>query len=103
MWAERVAAFRASDQSAPEWCAAQHLNVKQLHYWKRKFVTEAAATTSAASPSPQWLPVVLEEPGEPRAPGLQIHIGPVQIAVFPGFDAQLLHDVVDTLVALCLR
>ncbi len=71
LWETRLGEFRASGQSAPEWCAAQHLNVKQFHYWKRKFLTETPPSETPTSVRPQWVPVVLQEPGDHRSPGLR--------------------------------
>ena len=89
-WAERVAAFQASGQSAPDWCAQHQVNLRQLHYWKRKF----AANATASSP-PQWVSLSITPPAP--EPSLSVRIGAAVIAVPPGFNAALLRDIVAAL------
>lgn len=92
-WAERIAAFQASGQSAPDWCAQHQINLRQLHYWKRKFAADAA--DAAASSPPQWVSLSITPPAPD--PSLSVRIGAAVIAVAPGFNAALLRDIVDAL------
>lgn len=45
-WEQRLAAFHACGQSSSAWCAQQHVNLQQFHYWKRKFAAGSAGTRS---------------------------------------------------------
>lgn len=89
-WAQRVAAFQASGQSAPDWCAQHQVNLRQLHYWKRKFAADAAA-----SPPTQWVSLPITPPVP--EPSMNVRIGAAIIVVQPGFNAALFRDIVDAL------
>ena len=98
LWEIRVSDFRSSNQRAPQWCAAHDVKLHQLRYWIRKFRSMEEKPTAKAT---QWLSV---EVGEIRSCShsnvLPIRVGKVTIEVRPGFDPNLLSDVVRTLAAL---
>lgn len=98
LWRARVADFRASGLTGAAWCAAHQIKEHQLWYWVSKFKAES----TPASP-PRFIPVQvhesIEEPENPRQ--LSVRVGPAVIEVSPGFDADLLRDVVRTLTLLC--
>ncbi|WP_282200609.1 IS66 family insertion sequence element accessory protein TnpA [Collibacillus ludicampi] len=52
-WEVRIAAFRASGQSASAWCRAHQLKLHQFRYWLRKIEHKEAAVT----PSSKWISV----------------------------------------------
>jgi len=97
LWESRVAAFKASRQSATEWCADYDLKIHQLRYWIRKFNTAAEPLEKQM----QWISV---EVGDSRTESypkiLPIRIGQATIEVSPGFDPDFLSDVVRTLAVL---
>lgn len=76
MWESRVAKFKASNQSATEWCAAHDLKTHQLYYWIRKLKTSS------------------------HSKALPTRVGKATIEVSSGFDPALLSDVVRTLAVL---
>lgn len=86
-WADRIAAFKASGQSVPKWCSKHDIKPSQLRYWLRK---EAKAVETPT----RWLPLSLSDV-EP-AP-LLIQVEQAVIEVRPGFDPELLLNVVKTL------
>ena len=90
-WAERVADFRASGVSVPQWCATQGLKIHQLRYWLKKLETPAPAQTAI-----RWLPVDFSDP----EPALTVRIGPAAIELRNGFDPQLFITVIRALSAL---
>lgn len=96
-WDSRVAAFKTSNQSATEWCAAHDLKTHQLHYWIRKFKSADEPTVKQT----QWLSLEVGElktSSDPKA--LPIRVGKATIEVRQGFDPTLLSDVVRTLAVL---
>jgi hypothetical protein len=95
-WEARIASYRASGQSAKEWCAANGLQPHQLWYWLRR---NSTGTTSTAVKSTRWLPVEMTPVDHDDA--LLIRIGTACIEVKPGFDPDLLSGVVRTLSGLC--
>lgn len=89
-----VAAYRASGQSAKEWCFANGLRLNQLKYMIRKERTRKSNTPV----STRWLPVEVST----SAPGIHseallVRVGEAYIEVKPGFDPALLQDVVRVL------
>jgi transposase-like protein len=97
MWESRAAAFKASSQSATEWCAAHDLKTHQLYYWIRKLKSEDEPTVKQT----QWLSVEVGElKTSSHSKALPIRIGKATIEVSPGFDPALLSDVVRTLIVL---
>lgn len=96
MWQERVLAFRASGQSAPKWCADHDIKLSQLRYWLRKYKN----TENPAAPS-QWLSLEIDGFNSGNSGTLLVRMGKFAIEVKPGFDKQLLSDLVVTLADLC--
>jgi len=90
-WVARIAAFKASGQSVPKWCAANNIKPHQLRYRLKK---EAHVPTGAPT---WWLPLNLSDP-EPSP--ISIKVGQAVIEVQPGFDPKLLLNVVSTLSRL---
>lgn len=97
VWEGRVAAFKASGKSTKDWCADHDLKINQLRYWLRKLKTIDDSTVK----QPQWVSVEvggLKTDSHDKA--LPIKVGKATIEVSPGFDPELLSDVVRTLADL---
>jgi transposase-like protein len=99
-WEARVAAYKASGQSASAWCAANNLKPRQLWYWLRKH--KNIETAPAVKPS-QWLSVEVSElkPNSAQGSALLVRVGQATVEVKPGFNPALLSDVVRILAELC--
>jgi len=99
-WERRIAEYRASGQSAKEWCAAHNVTPRQLWYWLKKCRT-GDEPRPAGSPV-KWLPVeVSQAPCLGQENELLIRVGPASIEVRPGFDPALLGEVIKVLMSLC--
>lgn len=96
-WEARVAAYKASGQSVPAWCAALDVKPHQLRYWIRKLDPAQTAVKSSA----MWLTMEVDQRSTESESGLFIRVGQATIEVKPGFDQALLADVVRTLAGLC--
>lgn len=98
-WETRIASYRASGQSAKEWCAANGMKPHQLWYRLR----HDRAGKSNCAMSTRWLSVAVAGPtyGEHDNDALLIRIGDAYIEVRPGFDPDLLSGVVRALSASC--
>lgn len=95
IWSERIKAYQASGQTMKAWCAEQNLTVHQLKYWLYKaqrqpqtFSTTTFRPVAVASPSG-----IIE--------CLHVQVGVARIEVRPGFEPELLRDVVAALTPLC--
>ena len=92
-WQARIKEFRKSGQSVPAWCKENNVKVHQLRYWLRKETQKQVESTTDKTCS--WLPLDLNQSDTEST--LTIHVGQASIEVRPGFDPQLLLDVVNTL------
>jgi len=97
-WEARVTTFKASGQSTTAWCAAHDLKPHQLRYWLRKYKT---VDTSNEMPT-QWMSVEIGdlEPSD-QENRLLVRVGQATVEVKPGFNPELLSNVIRTLATLC--
>ena len=95
VWESRISACRSSGQSVSTWCEAHQINRKQFYYWLKKLSNEEVM-------APQWIAVDLDQqPADVPEPTLLVKVGSAVIEVKPGFNRDLLSDVVQTLQTLC--
>jgi hypothetical protein len=92
IWAERIAAYQKSGQTMTAWCTEQGLKVHQLKYWKYKGMERKKTKSTAAT----FRPVAIAN-SKSEDDSLWIQVGSARIAVRPGFEPQLLRDVVAAL------
>ncbi|WP_096200295.1 IS66 family insertion sequence element accessory protein TnpA [Bacillus sp. FJAT-45350] len=93
LWQERVASFKESGQSVRAWCAANDVKEHQFRYWLKK-VRPVVKNSTAHN----WLAVKVEDqPPTISENSLTIIVNHVTIEVKPGFDPNLLKDVVKAL------
>lgn len=64
-WAERVARFRASDLSVPQFCLTEGISVPSFYFWRR---TLAAETAAEPTTRPTVVPVRIARP----APAVEV-------------------------------
>lgn len=94
-WRQRVADYRASGMTGSAWCAAHQVKEHRLWYWARKFPQESASESQHG----RFISVLTHEPTDTKErPPLLIRVQGVEIEIRPGFDTELLRDVVRTLV-----
>jgi len=98
-WAAHVLAYRASGQSASEWCASHGVNFYQFRSRLRYFPIKRPASSTPSSS--KWLSVQVGESNARSSIPLVVRIGHAAIEVQTGYDPSLLSDVVRTLSALC--
>ncbi|MGG4345112.1 IS66 family insertion sequence element accessory protein TnpA [Paenibacillus lautus] len=96
IWENRIAAYQESGQTMKAWCAEQNLTVHQLKYW----LSKAQRQHSPAATSTTFRAVAVTAP-EAESASLWVKVGSARIAVRPGFEPQLLRDVVAALETLC--
>ncbi|CAB3390457.1 IS66 family insertion sequence element accessory protein TnpA [Kyrpidia spormannii] len=100
-WAERVAHFEASGQSAAAWCAAHHVQPHQLYYWRRKLRSIEQPQTPSASLLPQWLPLEIDETSTDAEASVVIRVHQLVLEARPGCSPQWLADLVRALMSRC--
>lgn len=95
VWAKHIAAYQASGQTMKAWCTGQNLTVHQLKYWLYK-----AQKRQNQAPSTTFRAVAIAAP-EPVRESLWVQVGSARIGIRPGFEPQLLRDVVAALGSTC--
>jgi transposase-like protein len=96
-WEQRMDNFMSSGQSASKWCATHDVNIHQFWYWKKRL--KAGQTPEIEST--KWLAVEMEDSIEQSKNKLIVRVGQATVEVSPGFDSNLLADVVRTLRSIC--
>ncbi len=97
-WETRVTEFRVSGQSATAWCSEHRIKTHQLWYWLRKYPSEE----SIQSQPNKWIPIEIDKsPVNETDSVLLVRIGQAVIEVRPGYNRDLLSDVVRILNASC--
>lgn len=101
-WRKKVAEYQASGQSVAAWCAAQGIKPHMLYYWVKRFAPTAEPTNNTET---QWLPISINDENRYKQPirsgGLLVRVGNVVVEVIPGFNPQLLAEVVKALTQPC--
>src|SRR5579875_699859 len=102
LWRARVTDFRASGLTGAAWCAAHQVKEHQLWYWVSKLKLEIGHEGGQPNDGqPRFIPVRMEESTvEVADKPLSVRVGPAVIEVSPGYDSDLLRDVVRTLASL---
>lgn len=96
-WREKVAAYHASGQSQKDWCAKNGVNIHTLKFWLQKEKADIFPKETC-----QWLPVNFSESESTiENQALTLKIGRVFIEIKPGFNPELLTNVVKTLITIC--
>lgn len=106
-WAELVSAWEASGQTSSEFASTRGIAESSLRWWKTELSRRARKLAARRSPEPRdrgraapvaLARVVREGEAPPRgASTIELALGGVRVAVAPGFDAELLRDVVRAL------
>jgi len=95
-WRQKIAAYQASGQSVTDWCATQGIGKKMFYYWTKKLRQQSEGNSSASTS--EWLPVMLSD----RQPcHLFVRLGKATIEIQPGFNTDLLAEVVRALTTVC--
>jgi hypothetical protein len=92
-WAERVAAWKASGQSAPTFCKGKDFSPGGLRYWAARLRSAVAA--ERADQMRLARVVRAAPPSELAETPILIEVGDVRLGVRRGFDPGALRAVLD--------
>ncbi|UOE95078.1 IS66 family insertion sequence element accessory protein TnpB [Alkalihalobacillus sp. LMS39] len=94
-WKQLITELRTSGQTQKDWCKANNVSIHNLKYWIKK--VEGSHKKDSGT-KPKWVPIRIEEP-PPKVVNdtIQVKVGQATIDVKPGFDPDLLRDVVKAL------
>ena len=104
-WRDQVERFRESGLTQQQWCESSGTNLHNLRYWLRK-ERDSCLEVSDHVQGSSWMPLqIIEGPAFPSSAiehggKVVIRIGEASIAVEPGFSAQHLLQVLQTVRAL---
>ena len=94
-WAERVAAWQASGQTAPAFCKGNDFTPSGLRYWASRL---AKANQGAPAKEVRLARVVrASQPAEAMETPIVIEVGAARLGVRRGFDPEALRAVLDVL------
>jgi hypothetical protein len=106
-WAELVSAWEASGQTSGEFASTRGIAESSLRWWKTELSRRARKLAARRSPGPRdrgktaavaLARVVREGESAPTtASAIELVLDGVRVAVAPGFDAELLREVVRAL------
>lgn len=97
VWVSRITAFKQSGETIPKWCSRNNLKAHQLCYWIRKL-----ETTEIENPiSTEWFSVDIDQQPAESTGSVVVKVWPMDVEVKPGFNPELLIDVVRTLTRIC--
>ncbi len=98
-WQKHVEAFERSGMTRRRYCERHQIRPYQLDYWRKKFRKSHSA---AEGPETDWIPLQVEDDRvNARPSGICLRLGRLTIEVKPGFDPELLGDVVRALGPAC--
>lgn len=85
-WAKRVAAWRASGESATVFAGREGYGASSLRNWASRLGRDVGLVR-----------VVRSEPAQSKAEGIEIRVGAARVVVPPGADTESLRMVLDAL------
>ena len=101
LWDKRITEYNKSDMTQRDWCRINGITVNQLKYWISKQVKPGESASSSINAS-GFIPVdVSEEISIPKNNKLILKIANVSIEIEPGYNKELLSDLLSTLKSIC--
>ncbi len=99
-WKGHIAGLSKSGLSRRAYCQQNDLSISNLDYWRAKLKPAATITEQRPESDKRWVTLrVSDEPA--RDNGIRLRIGRVTIEVEPGFNRELLADVIKIAGSAC--
>lgn len=97
LWEQRFAEFEVSGKTVTAWCQEQSLRENQFYYWRRKL-----RSGQTKGEPVKWLAVNLDHGKLPSfaADTIRLSVCQVTVEVRPGFDHNLLREIIGVLKSL---
>ena len=88
-WRQQIELYESSGQTREAYSAEHGIKVHNLDYWRRKLSQRVVVPASDKN----WIPLrIVEEEST-----LDLNVGKVRITVRPGFDRELLSEILRVL------
>lgn len=94
-WTKRVADWRASGETAGEFCDGKPFSVSTLRWWSSRLTRDRGSASAARGIRVALVERVAAAPPDSPAQALVIELGAARIAVRRGFDRETLAAVLD--------
>jgi len=100
-WSNHAAAFQRSGLTREKYCQQHNLKIYSLDYWRKKLKSSSTVVIGHDSGN-RWVTLQVADPPStgPEA-GIRLRIGRLSIEVAPGFDHELLADVLRVAGSAC--
>ena len=99
-WRQHVQAFTDSRKTRVAYCRENRIKTHRLDYWRRK-QKESTAEENQVSRK-DWIPLQIhEDQAIGKGTGIRLHIGRLTIEVEPGFNPELLTEVIRIVGTAC--
>jgi len=99
-WQHHADVFKESGLTRKEYCQNNQIKLYQLDYWRRK-LKESQANGNLDTRK-DWVPLQIhEDHGTDKGSGIRLCIGRMSIEVEPGFNAELLSEVLRVVSTAC--
>lgn len=95
-WSVKISKFKKSGKTKEEWCRENNISTRQFNYWFRQETENFQAENTAQ----QWLPVEIKQDEISTGSSLSVKIGMATVEVNPGFNGELLLEVLKILKSL---
>jgi hypothetical protein len=99
-WQQMVSGYQNSGLSRRDFCQKNKIQIHCLDYWQRKF--RKPTVGSIAKKPARWIPLqVSDEEKQEYAGGIRLRIDRVVFTLEPGFDPQMLAEVLRVVRSTC--
>lgn len=100
-WQQHVEEFKSSGLTREAYSKLKRIRVYQLDYWRKKLSRISGTPMTMLLPTNQWVPLKISDGPTQKDSHLDLWIGPVRVEIKPGFDAQLLAELLRAAGAGC--
>ena len=98
LWEQRVTAYKATNQTLPDWCKENDVKPARMRCWVREFKDSHTTTEKITS----WVSVDTTELNiTTKKQLLIVKIGDASIEINSDFDKDLFSKVTEVLLSLC--
>lgn len=98
-WQQQVRAFESSGMTRRRYCEQKQIRIYQLDYWRKKL---GKSNPTVQGSTKGWIPLrIRDEQVVQKASGICLRIGRLAMEVKPGFDRELLTEVLRVVSPVC--
>ena len=99
-WKGHIAGLSKSGLSRRAYCQQNDLSISTFDYWRMKLKTPATALHERSQSHDRWVTLQVADESTPDS-GIRLRIGRVTIEVDPGFNRELLAEVIKIAGSAC--